>query len=73
MDEAAIPAAPAVGLSVASAPAPRPTQSARRAAPARRAPVITVNYAYLRRDITRLAVLAPAMVVLVLIAYFTLH
>ena len=48
--------------------------SVRRAPPAmRRAPGLTINYAYLRRDIYILAVLAPSMVVLVLIAYFTLR
>jgi hypothetical protein len=39
----------------------------------RKAPAVTINYQYLHRDINRLAVLAPAMVVLLVIAYIFLH
>jgi len=35
--------------------------------------VTAVNYHYLRRDITSLSILAPAMVVLLVIAFFVLH
>ena len=55
----------------ASAPASVPV-AARRAG-SRRAPTITINYAYLRSDIMRLAVLAPTMVVLLIVAYFIFH
>ena len=43
------------------------------AAPARPQPTLTFNYAYLGHDITSLAILAPAMVVLLIVAYFVLH
>jgi hypothetical protein len=39
----------------------------------RKAPAVTINYQYLHRDINRLAVLAPAMVVLLIIAFIFLH
>jgi hypothetical protein len=58
---------------VGSAVAAQPAARSRRSIPSRRAPVIAINYDYLRKDITYLALLAPAMVVLVVIAYFTLH
>lgn len=48
--------------------------SARRGAAAnRRAPATAVNYHYLRRDITTLSILAPAMVVVLIILFFVLH
>ena len=57
-----------------SAMSPRPVQAPRRAAPpARKSPGITINYAYLRRDLLTLGVLAPSMVVLVVVAYFIWH
>jgi hypothetical protein len=34
---------------------------------------ITINYAYLRRDLRTLAVLAPLMVVLVIASFFVFH
>jgi hypothetical protein len=34
---------------------------------------LTINYAYLRRDLRTLAVLAPLMVVLLVFAYFLFH
>ncbi|MGH2448176.1 MAG: hypothetical protein ACRDFS_06185, partial [Chloroflexota bacterium] len=51
----------------ATAVASRPTRQARRL------PSTTINYGYLRRDLMTLAVLAPSMVVLVLIAFLFLH
>lgn len=39
----------------------------------RRSPVITINYEYLRRDLRLLGVLAPAMIVLLLIAFFVIR
>jgi hypothetical protein len=47
--------------------------SRRGASSARRAPVTIVNYTYLRRDITTLSVLAPAMIVVLVILFFLLH
>ncbi|GAC1322346.1 MAG: hypothetical protein NVS2B16_00010 [Chloroflexota bacterium] len=44
-----------------------------RRAPQRRAASAPMNYAYLRRDITLLAMLAPAMIVVVIIAYVFFH
>jgi hypothetical protein len=35
--------------------------------------VTVVNYDYLRRDIRMLLILAPAMIVLVIIAFFVFH
>lgn len=47
---------------------------ARRAGPGpRKAPGIVVNYEYLRHDLRTLAILAPAMVVLLVIAFLFLH
>lgn len=45
----------------------------RGASTARRAPATVINYHYLRRDITTLSVLAPAMVVVLIILFFLLH
>jgi len=53
--------------SAASAAARRSAQSSRRTA------VTAINYAYLRHDLVSLAVLAPAMVVLVIVAYVFVH
>jgi hypothetical protein len=50
--------------------APGVTQ--RRGLP-RRPVGLTINYAYLRRDLRTLAVLAPLMVVLLVFAYFLFH
>jgi hypothetical protein len=66
--------APAVGSTVA---APRASSQGARSVPrpgaARRAPTITVNYAYLHRDLMALGILGPAMVVLLIIAYLVFH
>lgn len=66
---------PRVGrTSTAPAPArPSPAVAARRPVAARRAPVLTINYDYLRGDIRMLSILAPSMVVLLVIAFFVLH
>jgi hypothetical protein len=45
----------------------------RPGAAGRRAPALSVNYDYLRHDITALMVLAPSMVVLVVVAFFVFH
>jgi hypothetical protein len=34
---------------------------------------VTLNYAYLQHDLRLLAMLAPAMVVLLVVAYFLFH
>jgi hypothetical protein len=65
--EPVVPTAPAA---TARPTAPPP---ATRRATTRREPTTTVNYAYLRRDVRVLAVLAPAMVVLVIIAFLVFH
>jgi hypothetical protein len=39
----------------------------------RRSPAITINYEYLRHDIRYLAVLAPTMIVLLMLAFVFLH
>jgi hypothetical protein len=44
--------------------------AARRAVAARRAPVLAINYAFLRGDIRMLSILAPSMLVLLVIAFF---
>src|SRR5437660_1589074 len=62
----------AVPDSAVAAAAATAQPTSRRTA-TRRAPTITINYAYLRGDIMRLAVLAPLMVVLLLIAYVIFH
>jgi hypothetical protein len=67
---AAAPSAPAVTAPRATAPAARPIA---RGGAARRAPSITVNYAYLRRDLMALGVLGPAMIVLLIVAYLVFH
>jgi hypothetical protein len=46
------------------------TAAARRAVAARRAPVLAINYAFLRGDIRMLSILAPSMLVLLVIAFF---
>jgi hypothetical protein len=55
----------------------RPTAVARPAAPragaARRTPVTAINYAYLRHDLTLLGILGPAMIVLLIVAFFVFH
>ncbi len=67
--------APAVTASPATT-APRPA-AARPAAPrpgaARRSPTITINYAYLHRDLVSLGILGPAMIALLIIAYLIFH
>ena len=55
-----------------AAPAIAPSVAARRSS-ARRLPSVTVNYAYLQHDLRLLAILAPAMVVLLFVAYFVFH
>jgi hypothetical protein len=73
-------AEPEAGFAPAPAAAPaRPVPSApvtpspRSRTATRKAPTISVDYSYLRRDLTSLAVLAPAMIVLVLVAFIFLH
>lgn len=46
------------------------TAAARRAVGTRRAPVLAMNYAFLRGDIRMLSILAPSMLVLLVIAFF---
>lgn len=75
-----VPTAPMLGTTPARAPVstpapPRTARAPRQAAAStpRRPPVNTVNYAYLRRDIRTISVVAPAMVILLVIAFFVLH
>lgn len=49
------------------------SSTARRPATSRRTPALAINYDYLRHDIRMLSVLAPAMVVLLVIAFFVLR
>lgn len=49
------------------------TTAARRAVASRRTPVLAINYDYLRVDVRLLSLLAPAMVVLLVIAFFVFH
>lgn len=66
--------APSAPAAVGAEPAPRmPAATVRRAQSARRAPVTTINYAYLGRDLRSLAILAPSMVILVIIAFIFIH
>ena len=65
-------AAPASSPSPALVASPAGVAAARRLN-ARKAPVTIVNYDYLKRDIRQLAVLATAMIVLLIIAYFIWH
>lgn len=67
---ASAPVAPAV---TAPRTAPATARPVARGGAARRAPTITVNYAYLRRDLMALGVLGPAMVVLLIVAYLVFH
>jgi hypothetical protein len=39
----------------------------------RKAPGVTFNYEYLRRDMKRLAILAPSMIVILVLAFVFLH
>lgn len=48
----------------------RTSTATRRPATSRRTPVLAINYDFLRRDIRMLTMLAPAMVVLLVIAFF---
>ena len=65
------PARPAVTRQ--PAPATRAGGSSRAATAARRTSGPTINYDYLRRDMRLLAMLAPVMVILVVIAFFLFH
>ena len=70
---------PSVGSTTATATQPssiRPSAAStatRRPVPGRRTPALSTNYANLRGDIRMLSMLAPAMVVLLLIAFFVFH
>ena len=64
-------AAPMAAVETAP-PATAPSTPPRRSA-ARRLPTVTLNYAYLQHDLRLLAMLAPAMVVLLVVAYFLFH
>lgn len=66
ISDAEAQAVPAAGPSATPSPA-------RRAAPRRGAAVAAIDYAYLRRDLLALAILDPAMIVLLIIAYFVLR
>jgi hypothetical protein len=48
----------------------RASAATRRPTASRRAPILAINYDYLRRDIRMLTMLAPAMIVLLVIAFF---
>src|SRR5579872_6789835 len=52
---------------------PRPATATRRPPSQSRTPATTINYAYLMRDIRSLAVLAPTMVVVLILAFIFLH
>ncbi|HZU14954.1 MAG TPA: hypothetical protein VFB58_19120 [Chloroflexota bacterium] len=70
------PAAQSTGVAEAPAaarPVAPPAARPRPSAPARRAPGLTINYAYLGHDLRTLAVLGPLMVVILVIAFFVLH
>jgi hypothetical protein len=73
----AMTTAPAATPAVSSVAPPRAASTTARpvarGGAARRAPTITVNYTYLRRDLMSLAVLGPAMVVLLIVAYLVFH
>lgn len=58
--------------SASTSPASRPV-TRRSTAPPRPQPALTFNYTYLGHDIRLLGMLAPAMVILLVIAYFVLH
>jgi hypothetical protein len=74
--EDGVSAAP-IPAAAATAPAARPATAAPRAATrpgaARRAPTLTINYGYLRRDLVSLGILGPAMIVLLIVAYLIFH
>lgn len=58
----------------AATTADRPATITRRPGPPpRKVAGITINYAYLQRDLRTLAILAPSMVVLVIVAYLKFH
>lgn len=54
-------------------PASARAASGPRAGAARRAPTVTMNYAYLRHDLLSLSVLGPAMIVLLIASYLVFH
>lgn len=57
----------------ATRPAFAGATAVRRGPASRRAPTTAINYAYLRHDLTLLAILAPVMIVVVVIASFVLR
>lgn len=73
-DVAVAPAtvAPSAAVPASTRTSPR-TSSTPRPGAARRAPAITVNYAYLNHDLMTLGILSPAMVVLLIIAFLVFH
>lgn len=66
---AAVPAAPAASATATVARA----VGTRRPQPPRRGAASVINYAYLRHDLTTLGILAPAMVILVILAFIFIH
>jgi hypothetical protein len=71
---AAVLTAPRQAPTTTGASPARSSVSARRTPGAvRKAPGIAINYAYLRRDLFTLAVLAPSMVVLLVVAFLVLQ
>lgn len=68
---AATPVAPAASVGQPRRSGSMPAASRRTGRIA--APTMTINYHYLRRDIMALAVLAPAMIVLLVLAFVFLH
>ncbi len=63
---AAVPAAPAVART-------NPAATRRASAAARKVAAATINYDYLRRDIRTLAVMAPVMIIVLIVAFIALH
>jgi hypothetical protein len=68
--QATVAAVPAATAATTSSPV---RASGPRPGAARRAPTLTVNYAYLRHDVMMLSILGPAMIVLLIIAYLIFH
>lgn len=63
----------AAPMTTAAPPPASPRLATRRAPPSRKTAGIPINYTYLSHDLKQLALLAPGMVILVVIAFIFLH
>ena len=67
------PPVPAEQTDTPAVSRPTPAPAVARRPAARRMPVTTVNYGYLRHDLRLLAIIEPSMVILLVVAYIVFH